>query len=461
MSKILSILFFALFFNATYFSALAETEATAEEYIQKFKGISISEMKKYGIPASIKLAQGLLESGMGTSKLAVYGNNHFGIKCHTVWTGATMKHTDDAVDECFRVYSDPNDSYKDHSQFLLTRPRYASLFKLKSNDYKGWANGLREAGYATNPRYANMIIDVIERHQLYVYDMDLSETEMEKYRNQLVSQEKETLIALQKQNVKIESNQASVLLSRANRAPNVPNHSGVVFYNNKVKVIRLQKGETLKDISKRYDLSLNKLRDFNDLTTKQDIAEGQLVYISAKRKKAKQKKHLVLSYETVWSISQMYGIRLDKILEKNYLKNGEEPATGTTLNLRKKADKKPLLKTEKMNNSSQISVPVVNKEEMILQAKPSPVYKNPENNFPTIPSINYRPFTFAPTAASAPAENISTPTPTGNYIYHTVQTGDTMYNISKKYQVDIEQIKSWNGMLDYNIQLNQQLIIYQ
>lgn len=460
MSKILSILFFAIFFSATNFSAHADTEATAEGYIQQFKGIAIIEMKKFGIPASIKLAQGLLESGMGTSKLAVYGNNHFGIKCHTVWTGASMKHTDDAVDECFRVYSDPKESYKDHSQFLLTRPRYASLFKLRSNDYKGWATGLKAAGYATNPRYANMLIDVIERHQLYVYDMDLSESEIEKYRSQLVDQEKETLISLQNRNVKIESNQASVLLSRANQAPKVPNHTGVVFYNNKVKVVRVQKGETLKDISKMHNLSLNKLRDFNDLTSKQDVAEGQLVYLAVKKKKSKQKKHLVLSYETVWSISQMYGVQMDKILELNYLKKGEEPATGATLNLKKKADKKPILRTEKSSPPASISVPIVKKEEMILMGKASPVYKTPENGSSNTSSINFNPFTFAPNSNTASLNN-STPKPTGNYIYHSVQTGDTMYNISKKYNVDIEQIKSWNGMLDNNVQLNQQLIIYQ
>lgn len=461
MSKILSILFFAIFFSVTNFSAHANTEATeatAEGYIQQFKGIAILEMKKFGIPASIKLAQGLLESGMGTSKLAVYGNNHFGIKCHTVWTGPSMKHTDDAVDECFRVYSDPRESYKDHSQFLLTRSRYSNLFKLKSNDYKGWATGLKAAGYATNPRYANMLIDVIERHQLYVYDMDLSESEMEKYRIQLVDEEKETLIALQNRNVKIESNQASVLLSRANQAPKVPNHTGVVFYNNKVKVVRVQKDETLLDISRKHSLSLSKLRGFNDLSNKQDLTEGQLVYLSVKKKRAKQKKHLVLSYETVWSISQMYGIQMGKILERNYLKKGEEPATGVTLNLNKKADKKPVLRTDKSPAPANISVPVAKKEPMVLPAKPAPVYKTPVSNSTSTSSINFHPFTFAPNSTFA---NNTTPAPTGNYIYHSVQTGDTMYNISKKYRVEIEQIKSWNGMLDNNVQLNQQLIIYQ
>ena len=154
----------------------------------------------------------------------------------------------------------------------------------------------------------------------------------------------------------------------------------------------------------------------------------------------------------------MYGIQMDKILERNYLRKGEEPTTGVTLNLNKKAEKKPIIRTDKTNTPASISVPLVKKEEMILPAKASPIYKTPENGSSKSSSINFNPFTFAQNTSSV---NNSTPQPIGNYIYHSVQTGDTMYNISKKYQVDIEQIKSWNGMMDNNVQLNQQLIIYQ
>src|SRR5690554_5503761 len=149
MLRLKNILFLKLslivILNALSFSLEARTENTAEAYIQQYKRIAISEMKKYGIPASIKLAQGLLESGIGQSRLATQANNHFGIKCHTTWNGQTIKHTDDAVDECFRVYTDPNQSYYDHSQFLVHRSRYSDLFKLKTNDYKGWAHGLKKA----------------------------------------------------------------------------------------------------------------------------------------------------------------------------------------------------------------------------------------------------------------------------------------------------------------------------
>jgi flagellum-specific peptidoglycan hydrolase FlgJ len=141
-----------------------------QAYIDQYKDIAIEEMLRYGIPASITLAQGLLESGAGQSTLAVKGNNHFGIKCHNGWTGPTMLKDDDRKDDCFRVYSSPYESYEDHSKFLASSQRYRSLFSLKTTDYKGWARGLKAAGYATNPVYAQSLIDIIERYGLYQYD---------------------------------------------------------------------------------------------------------------------------------------------------------------------------------------------------------------------------------------------------------------------------------------------------
>ena len=143
---------------------------TDEQYIQKFALYAVEEMEKYKIPASITLAQGLLETGGGQSRLAQQGNNHFGIKCKEDWTGKTMKHTDDAPNECFRVYDDPRESYEDHSKFLAFRKYYVNLFKLDMYDYKAWAHGLKKAGYATNPRYAYILIDKIERNKLYEFD---------------------------------------------------------------------------------------------------------------------------------------------------------------------------------------------------------------------------------------------------------------------------------------------------
>ena len=156
-------------FNTTY----RPTQAGSVEYayIDRYKDLAISEMRRTGIPASITLAQGMVESDYGRSTLAVKSNNHFGIKCHNDWTGATVQHNDDKNNECFRSYSSPEDSFRDHSDFLVSGARYKSLFSLPSTDYKGWARGLKQAGYATNPQYANMLIEKIEQFNLHQYDI--------------------------------------------------------------------------------------------------------------------------------------------------------------------------------------------------------------------------------------------------------------------------------------------------
>ena len=152
------------------FGQPAEKRITREEYIETYKDDAIREMHRSGIPASITLAQGILESGDGNSPLAVYGKNHFGIKCHKGWKGKSMRLDDDEKNECFRKYNDVYDSYRDHSEFLSTRGRYSFLFELKITDYKGWAKGLKKAGYATNPKYPQLLIDLIEKNKLYEYD---------------------------------------------------------------------------------------------------------------------------------------------------------------------------------------------------------------------------------------------------------------------------------------------------
>jgi hypothetical protein len=158
-----------ILFLLVFSSVQAQSGLTLSDYIEKYKDIAMEEMRKNGIPASIKLGQGILESGFGNSPLAVNANNHFGIKCHG-WTGRSFYKDDDKPDECFRAYDDPMQSFRDHSEFLTGRPRYSGLFELDIQDYKGWARGLRRAGYATNPRYPELLIRVIEQNKLYEFD---------------------------------------------------------------------------------------------------------------------------------------------------------------------------------------------------------------------------------------------------------------------------------------------------
>ena len=223
------------------------TSAMVNDYISKYKTIAKTDMAKYGIPASITLAQGILESGAGTGPLSMQANNHFGIKCHKEWTGPSIKYDDDAEQECFRKYSDPFESYNDHSVFLSNRPRYALLFKLKKNDYKAWAKGLKNAGYATDVNYPSKLIGLIERYQLFQYDNEVLGNDF----NQVVQTVQENEPSFQKQQ---------------------PNLSA----SNSVHIV--EKGDTLFSISKKYNISISELKQKNGISDTA-ISLGQTLQI--------------------------------------------------------------------------------------------------------------------------------------------------------------------------------------
>lgn len=228
------------------------TSTSGQEYIERYKAIAIEEMEKYGIPASIKLAQALLESGNGNSTLARQSNNHFGIKCTSEWLGKKAYQDDDHRDDCFRVYSRPEDSFKDHSQFLL-RKRYAALFELDKDDYKGWAKGLKSAGYATNPRYADMLVELIERYQLYQYDRPESRTEKVK-REEVVQTE---IVENKPEEFQIAQAKAPV----------------------RIDIHEVKQGDTMADIARKHGMSTRELMDLNGLKT-ESVFVGQLILVS-------------------------------------------------------------------------------------------------------------------------------------------------------------------------------------
>ncbi|WP_207421844.1 glucosaminidase domain-containing protein [Desertivirga brevis] len=228
-----------------------EKRTSADDYILRFRDIAIDEMTRNGIPASITLAQGLLESGNGNGILALQANNHFGIKCNTDWTGPTMLKDDDAPDECFRVYNSPEESYRDHSEFLK-RKRYAPLFELDRNDYKGWAYGLKKAGYATNPRYAELLIGIIERYGLDQYD-----------------KEERSLIA----QVKREEKVLKEISSEASLPPQVEKAPVAM------KVYEVKVGDTIYSISRKFSLSVDDIKILNSIQGS-EIKPGQLLLVS-------------------------------------------------------------------------------------------------------------------------------------------------------------------------------------
>ena len=228
--------------------------SSGNSYIDRYKSIAISEMNQYGIPASIKLAQALLESGNGNSYLATNANNHFGIKCGGVWRGRSITRPDDGPNDCFRVYNNPDDSFRDHSQFLL-RKRYEALFALKKDDYKGWAHGLKKAGYATNPRYAYLLIDLIERYDLHRYDKAENFTEQERREDQVevLIKEKEVL--------------EEVVPPEEEKQP-----VAMIIY-------QVKANDTLYSIGQQYGLSVHELIQINALED-ENIAVGQLLVVS-------------------------------------------------------------------------------------------------------------------------------------------------------------------------------------
>ena len=267
-----------------------------ESYIKKYRELAVEEMKKYHIPASITLAQGLLESGAGKSELARKSNNHFGIKCGGDWRGKTVSHDDDARGECFRAYKHPKDSYEDHSKFLVGRPRYASLFKLKITDYKGWARGLKKAGYATNPSYADQLIGIIELYELYKYD------------------EKNYLKWLKKN----------------------PNPHQTYIANDLLYIV-VRAGDSWKSISQEFDISQKKLRKYNDLYKGYALQVGDILYLEQKNKRADEDHivHVLRAGESMYSIAQKYGIRLKNLYKLNKMHEDDPtPEVGTILRLR-------------------------------------------------------------------------------------------------------------------------------
>ena len=224
----------------------------AESYIERYKNIAITEMNGSGIPASITLAQGILESGSGNSKLAKEANNHFGIKCATEWKGETILQDDDNKDDCFRVYKSPEESFRDHTEFLK-RKRYASLFELDKNDYRGWANGLKTAGYATNPRYAELLISLVERYDLSRFDRIENEREKTIRENKVMKE-----IAI---NIPTEKKQETV------KSPVV------------MKIYEVRSGDTLTSVSKQFSLSEADLKALNGLENV-NLLPGQLLLVS-------------------------------------------------------------------------------------------------------------------------------------------------------------------------------------
>jgi len=453
----------ALFFCVFYTTACAQLNQDRLRYIEKYKDIAVSEMERAGVPASIKLAQAILESNSGKSTLANKANNHFGMKCGYGWEGKTFYREDDDYDpqgnlikSCFRVFKDPDASFVAHSEFLRDprkNGRYGFLFRLDPLDYKRWALGLKKAGYATNPRYPDLLIKIIEEYELYLFDtMD----------------------------------DTSILVDAGER-PDIIQPNVVAI--NGASVAIAQAGETIQDISVRTSIPADRILKYNERlnSPSKELEEDYKVYLQPKRWsfRGQRRDHYVQSGETMFSISQKYGVRLKNLYSKNRLEFGREPAVGEKIRIRGfKISKKdaPRVKRKGEKDDAPITIPIRDNDkdpEIIEFDKeagetdiddfdgPRPNSDRPDmtnngnDNTDIIlddpddkPISNNGEIPQTDIPDDPDVTNTDDGLPDGYYI---VQDGDTLYRIARKYNMSVPDLKRINNLKSNIIQIGQRL----
>lgn len=397
-------------------TALQAQNPAILRYINTYKYLAVQEMQRTGVPASIKLAQGILETQAGESDLVKRSNNHFGIKCKTGWDGEKVYHDDDEKGECFRSYSSAEDSYRDHSDFLKKSQRYAFLFQLDPADYKDWAKGLKKAGYATNPRYTQQLINYIETYDLQQYTLvALGRRKMEEdqpaYAAGNQGQPFISTVALTEEDKEIQAEVAVKALRL--RYPEEP------FRINDTRVVVAIAGTPLLAIAEQYAVRYKHLLEFNELSESDDIIrKDQLIFLQRKRRQGTNAFHVVRKGETLYDIAQEEAIRLESLLAYNHLQGSETLIAGQRLYLQKDAAQY----AEEEERNRKVSTETVKAEQPV-----SPVNTSAQLRL----------------------------------VKHIVQQKETLFGISKKYEVEIEQIRSWNRLPDDAIRSGQELLIYK
>lgn len=481
--------------NADTSAAPAQYSATGDrnmDYVSRYKDAAIIEMERGGIPASIILAQGILESAAGTSDLAQNANNHFGIKCAGSWNGKSYYKTDDdkdkdgnSIESCFRKYNDVSESFHDHGEFLRDPKkynRYGFLFNLDRTDYKSWARGLQSAGYATNPSYSSQLINLIERYRLYEYDRPGSTPTATPGTPGGVPQP-------------TGPGGAPVINAPTNRIGRV----------NDVKVVVTREGETLDEIARAYRINTTKVADYNDrgYSPGVKLKPGTRIYIQPKKDKwrGRANEHFVNEGQTMFDIAQLYGIKLDKLLLRNNLQPGQEPAVSEKIYLKSKRKSSDVPRLRDIANDP---LPVQPGVQPSAPNAPAPGTMTPDDgellpeiggndpqpnqpnqpanpNAPANPPV--KPSTGKPATSgttyppdpipggtwppTTPPATPSTPTypdpavpttpvPDG---YHQVVKGDTLFNISKRYNLTVTRLKQLNNLSSDAIQIGQRLRI--
>ena len=390
-------MFYLLLIAVVGFTGATAQILTPQQYVEKYKDLAIREMKRMGVPAAITLAQGLLETENGNSDLVKKSNNHFGIKCKSSWTAEGVTHDDDAPGECFRSYKDAEASYRDHSNYLRGTERYASLFTLEPTDYKGWAKGLRKAGYATNPKYPDILIKNIEQYNLQQYSLDAAK-DVPKIETGKYEDDKEPpVIKPQNNDIQASSNDNESNTSRT---------GGSVNSINGHKYVNAAKGTSLLAIATENDIDLSKLLAFNDLEEDGILKNDQIIFLQKKSKTGDRDFYLVQQQESLYDIAQKNGIQLKYLLTYNQLTENAVLPPGKKLYL------SPTAETQQAG-----------------------IIKN---------------------EAAAIVTNTTT---VNTNKMHSVQPKEGLYSIAKKYQITVQQLREWNNLTTDNLKVGQQLIV--
>lgn len=398
-----------LLFTSMICGSLSAQKMSTQQYIEEYKYAAMQEMKIYGIPASVTLAQGILESASGNSRLAKDCNNHFGIKCRKNWTGSFCLADDDAPDECFRGYTNAMESYRDHSLFLKGASRYDFLFNMPATDYRAWAHGLRQAGYATNPAYGDIIVGVVERYRLSMYD-------------------------------------SMLVLGEDYSSPDTA--AGRLIQMHGLPAIIVSKSRNPEDIARLYDMGVWQIYKYNDLKRGEELKPGEILYLKPKKRKGDEKYHMVKEGETLRDISQQHAVKL-KYLEKfNHVMASQSLKPGEVIYLRDKRQKDSLQKTV----TDRMPEPTIekdtawkNNEFLRKDDKDKVISGTQQEGLPTGKTSYTGKTTYLDIY---PANRVS---------YHTVLAGETVYSISRLYNISVDSVINWNHLANANIRVGQEL----
>ncbi len=422
-------------------NACGQMKQDIANYIEKYKGIALEEMVRCKIPASITLAQGLHESSYGKSKLSTEANNHFGIKCKDEWDGKKFYQNDDAPNECFRVYDHPEDSYADHSDFLITRSRYADLFQLPITDYKSWAHGLKSYGYATNPKYAEILIKTIEDYNLSVYDQQglAIIAEREKQMQPLSTPQQPALAKAETPKTIVIPQTATAtapetkhtIFTKATSTAFVTAHDDAAkkeLIVNGSKAIKATGTTDPLAVAYTYQIQYAQLLAFNDMNEGDKFTDGENIFLQNKRAKGGETLYVVQPGESMHYISQKLGIKLKDLYQKNVMTMNDQPLPGETIYLQEKRPGPPktmaysdFLKSQTTSSSTNnISVTTAN--------------ASTDNSVPTIAKQNYN-------------------------AQYTVGQKDTLYSIAKKFNTTVQQLQALNNLDNTDLHPGQTLVV--